>query len=205
MFKKLLCGLGIAGLAVFAAPASADFIDFESDASGSQANGFSSVDSGLVTFSDSSGAELVLDDYGTQGDGQSLFIGSDDASYLIMDFSVLVNNLSLDFGNDDPFYSNAGDTAELRLFLGATQVGFSSVIMNRDDIMNQSIGFSGVDFDRAEFFYNVTTSGLIEIVDNINFDASTGQPPVPEPATMTLLGLGLAGLAARSRKNKTQV
>ncbi|MGV2389854.1 MAG UNVERIFIED_CONTAM: PEP-CTERM sorting domain-containing protein [Microcystis novacekii LVE1205-3] len=122
----------------------------------------------------------------------------DDASALKMNFSHLMKSLSLDFGNDNPFFSSPGDTAELTLFLGATQVGFVSVPMNRDDIMNQTISFpasgQGQYFDMATFFYNVAvptpagTSGLVEIVDNIEFQ------PVPEPSTV--LGLGLLGLGA---------
>ena len=200
MRKLFVSGMLMAGVVAFAGVASADFIDFESDTDGLKPNGFSSVDSSAVTFSDSSGADLQLADWGHQSDGRGLAVFDDDASFLVMNFTGLYNTLSLDFGNDDPFFSSAGDTAELRLYNGGSQVGFVSVVMNRDDNMNQTIAYSGAGFDRAEFFYNVTGSGLIEIVDNIEFN----QAPIPEPATMTLLGLGLAGLAVRSRRNKSK-
>ena len=202
MRKQFLCGMLLAGVMAFAGVASADFIDFESDTAGLKPNGFSSVDSGAVTFTDSNGADLQVLSSGGSGetDGQSLVVFGDDAGFLIMDFTSLFNSISLDFGNDDPFFSSAGDTADLRLYNGGSQVGFVSVVMNRDDLMNQTIAYSGAAFDRAEFFYNVTGGGLIEVVDNIQFD----QAPIPEPATMTLLGLGLAGLAARSRRNKSK-
>jgi hypothetical protein len=41
------------------------------------------------------------------------------------------------------------------------------VVMNRNDIMDQTIGYAGASFDRAEVFYDVTTLGMSELVDDI--------------------------------------
>ena len=174
-------------------------IDFESDPSGAVPNGWMSADSALVAFSDSSGANLQVGNWGAQTNNtKGLGVWADDPSYLIMDFSTLVDSLQLDFGNDDPGFSIAGDQAVLTVFLGASQVGQTAVVMNRDDIMNQTIAISGPVFDRATFFYNVSTNGLIEIVDNIQF---TPFSAVPAPGAILLggIGTGLVGWLRRRR------
>jgi hypothetical protein len=88
-----------------------------------------------------------------------------------MDLDVPACAISVDFGNDDPAFSNPGDEAVLTVFDGATQVGQVSVVMNRNDTMDQTISISllgsGVFFDRATLLYDVTTVGLIEMLDNI--------------------------------------
>lgn len=174
-------------------------IDFESDATGAKPNGWQSDDSALVSFTDSMGANLDVYDYGNQSHGQALAVNSDDPSYLIMDFAVPVGFLSFEFGNDDPGYSAPGDLAILTAFLDGGQVGQTSVVMNRDDIMNQSISISGLTFDRATFFYDVTGgSGLIEIVDNIQFEPG-GVIPVPGALVLGSLGAGLVGWLRRRR------
>ncbi len=175
-------------------------VNFESDPVGAVPNGWMSADSALVAFSDSSGANLQVGNWGAQSNNtKGLGVWADDPSYLIMDFSTLVDSLQLDFGNDDPLYSVAGDQAVLTVFLGASQVGQTAVVMNRDDIMNQTIAISGLVFDRATFFYNATLmGGLIEIVDNIQF---TPFSAVPAPGAMLLggIGTGLVGWLRRRR------
>ncbi len=169
-------------------------IDFESDSDGPQANGFSSVDSALVTFEDSMGADLDILEGGYpgyEGDGQSLAVPFDDDSFLIMNFTSLVQDISVDFGNDDPGFATAGDVIVLTLFLSDVQVGQTEVVVNLDDLMNQSIGINDVVFDKATIKYEVS-GGLTEVVDNISF------VEVPEPATLLLLGLG--GVLLRKRR-----
>jgi hypothetical protein len=187
----LLC-LGLTGFAQ-----ASTLINFENDTAGPKPNGWSSVDSALLSFTDSVGAGLDVYDYGLQSHGQALAVKTDyDNSWLIMDFSTVVMSLSLEFGNDDPGWSNPGDLAVLTAFMGVSQVGQTTVVMNRDDIMNQSISISGVNFDSATFYYAVPrTQGLIEIVDNIEFTI------IPAPGALLLgsIGAGLVGWLRRRR------
>jgi hypothetical protein len=184
----------IVGLAVivlvgaYGPVAEAILINFESDTPGWKPNGFTSVDSPLVHFSDSSGSDLQVGDF-YEAHGRGLGVWWDDPSFLIMDFDVPMTSISLDFGNDDPRWVKPGDQAILTLFMGALQVGQPTVVMNRDDMMNQSISFSGTAFDQATFFYDITTppAGLIEVVDDIQLT------PVPEPGGVIIWSL-LAGL-----------
>lgn len=178
--------------------ANATLIDFESQAAGNKANGYTI---GGVSFSDSNGQGLNVGNYGSQGHGNSLAVFDDyDGSKLVMDFTKNANYLSFEFGNDDPGWTRPGDLAYLTLFNNGLQVGQVSVEMNRNDIMDQTITASGVTFDQAIFYYDAHPNGLIEIVDNINYNEAA---PVPEPGTIALLGLGMAGLAVYG-KRRTQ-
>lgn len=191
MNKLFLCALTVSAAV---GVASADVVNFESDSTGFPGNGFQSADSTQVTFTDSIGANLDLQNYGSQGDGISLAVDGDDHSALLMNFTSSQTSLSLDFGNDDPAYSSAGDLAVLNLYQGASLVAHVTVVMNRDDIMNQTISatFAG-GFDNAEFFYGDSSGNpinLIEIVDHITF--------TPTPGAAALLGIGaLAGSRRR--------
>jgi hypothetical protein len=181
--------------------ARAAIIDFEADAPGFYPNGFSPVGHPTVKFTDTSGADLNIFNYGSQGIGQSLAVDYDfDGSRLQIDFTVPVTSLSLWFGNDDPGWALSSDLAWLEIWSGGLFVTSVSMAMNLDDEMNQSIGYSGGPFDRAFFWYGDANGapftgggqlgpGLIEIVDMIEYT------PVPEPAS-ALATAGLLGLAA---------
>ncbi|MBU2978102.1 PEP-CTERM sorting domain-containing protein [Alteromonas sp. C1M14] len=178
-------------------------IDFESDTTGVQVDGFSSVDASGVYFSNSTGNSLELGNFGSQSDGIGLGIFADDASALNISFDSQISFLSLDFGNDDPGYTQSGDVALLTLFNGASQVAQTSIEMNLDDILNQTISYSGVLFDSASFVFadaSFNPLSLIEIVDNITYETSAVS--VPEPSTLAILALGVFGLAARKRCQK---
>jgi len=177
LWKMLAC-LGV--FALLGGVTQADLIGFDFDASGDKPNGWTSTDSAICHFTDS--------------------IGSDDASVLIIDFDVLVKDISLDFGNDDTPWASPGDVALLTLFSGGGQVGQTSVLLNLNDLMDQSISIFGISFDQAQFVYADATFnpiGLIEIVDDISFTRGDGD--IPEPATLLLIGAGIAGLGIRRR------
>jgi hypothetical protein len=94
-------------------------------------------------------------------------VAFDDHSFLEISFSVPICGLRMAFGNDDPAFSNPGDRALLRVSKGPVTVGKRTVVMNRNDIMDQSIGFTGASFTNAAMWFAVTTSGLAEIVDDV--------------------------------------
>ncbi len=170
-------------------------ITFESDVPESKPNGFVSVESSLVVFSDSDGANLEVYDAGAESDGQALGVFGDDDSYLIMDFALPMKAVGLLFGNDDDGFSCPGDEAVLTMFKDGAQVAEVRVVMNRNDLGDQTIEYAGgAIFDRATFFYDVSpagtcgnSQGLIEVVDNI---------AVTTASTQDIPTLGVAGFAA---------
>ncbi len=206
MNLRIAAWVGAAALTA-AAPAAAVpmLIDFEADPVGGKANGFNPIGHPGVHFSDTVGSGLFVGNFGVESGGtKGLAVFNDtDGGILNIAFDLALTFLGLSYGNDDPNFSNAGDLAVLTAYLGAAQVGQVTQVFNRDDIMNQTITIGGL-FDRVTFAYTnpalapftggSTNTGLIEIVDSIEYEA------VPEPGTLLLIGTGLAGLAMRRRR-----
>lgn len=175
-----------------------NLIDFESDTASPKANGFVSADYPFASFSDSGATNLEVDDFGPQSFGQAILIAADDGTFLVIDFQIPMRSISMWFGNDDPIASATGDEAVLTVFdAGGGQVGESRVVMNRDDVMNQSIAIlaGGECFTQATFLYDVDPAiGLAEIVDDIQFQECEIAIPTLSPLNLALLALLLAGV-----------
>lgn len=165
-----------AGLMVSGAPSSlaadtgAVEINFQNDTSGAKADGFSSVDSGRVSFFDTNGADLSVGDFGVQSHGQALAAFGADSGIELRLAQPSVQ-ISMAFGNDDPSIAVVGDVARLTAFRNGSTVRVEEVVLNRDDVMNQRIAVEGVGpVDRVVFQYlraNGTPFFLTPIVDDI--------------------------------------
>jgi hypothetical protein len=191
-FLMFLCAVTLA--LVLVGNANAVLVNFDNDAVGPKANGWVSNDSDLLHFSDSNGSGLKVLNAGNQTHGNAITCYNDyDDSYLIMDFDIYVGYLAFDFGNDDPEWIKKGNVV-LELYRDGTFVDQATMAMNVNDIMDQTMIYTGATFNRATIYYDVVGRGLIEAIDDINFEA------VPEPSTILLMGIGLLGLLGYSRK-----
>jgi Ca2+-binding RTX toxin-like protein len=176
--KRILLAVIAASAFVAVSSASASVtspikINFSADTAGPVANGFTSSGIPQVSFYDTIGADLAIYNSSTgETHGNAIIVQPDDASALEIRISKPTTGISMAFGNDDPSFADTTDKAQLTLFRGSTQVARTSVHVNANDLMDQTISESdGPLFNRAVFQY-VTSSGaplnLIEAVDNIH-------------------------------------
>jgi Ca2+-binding RTX toxin-like protein len=166
-------GLVSAGSAS-AAVATPVTVTFSGDSTGAKPNGFQSAGAPQAFFYDTKGADLYLSDFGNQSHGQALAVHDDDDSALEIRLAAPTNAIRMAFGNDDPTVANPSDQAELKLYRNATLVSQVEVNVNANDVMDQTIGYSGSAlFNRATFQYvnaSSTPLNLIEIVDDITIN-----------------------------------
>lgn len=108
-------------------------------------------------------------------------------------FSRSLSSVSLNFA------TNGATTLGLRAFLGTTLVGTVSAvgaIPNGFFLPEGVLAFGGAMFDNMSI---VTSNSLTQFaVDNMTVRPSA--TVVPEPATVALVGAGVAGLAAAARR-----
>jgi hypothetical protein len=168
-------------------------LDFEEEPLGDRGNTFASAEcGGCVEFTGWRSRELAIRLF---NGSQVLRIGEEGGS-LVIDFLVPVHTVHLDFGNDSnsPFVEPG--SAILIGLRGGEVVGFSSDLANRNGLIDQTLSLSGGGVIEQVFFA-FSQSGEFEpispIVDGLTFVT------VPEPGTLGLAALVLAGAAGRSR------
>ncbi|MEO0975118.1 MAG: hypothetical protein AAFX85_18675, partial [Pseudomonadota bacterium] len=142
-------------------------VDFEGDGLGHKTNGFSAVGVDGVSFSDTLGNDLRVGRWAECNYTNCLAVFADDESALRIDLDFIASGISLDFGNDQAFGSRPVADAELMLYRDGAYVGTSTVAVNGNDRMDQTISFSGAFFDQALFRYTDVVgfaATLIEVV-----------------------------------------
>jgi hypothetical protein len=142
--------------------------------------------------------------FGLSPDNNALFVNASGADFnvttLLITPSSAMRAIGFDFkgsnGTQVPGASPASYSITVTLVNGDTH---TINVVNPSFTNFSFIGFSSPDVDIASVAV-ATLSGGQPLLDNVSFSATA--EPVPEPATMVLLGTGLAGVASFVRKRR---
>jgi hypothetical protein len=212
--NKIVLGLASAVFAgsAFAAPVVLDFegigdqariLDFYNG--GTDSAGNSGANYGVSFGTDA----LGLVDVDAGGTGNTANEPSGETVMFFLTGSAILNNAA-GFDTGFSFYYSAAYAASVDVYSGLNATGtllgtINLSAQNRFNCVGDPAGeycnysAAGLSFNGTARSIDFSGTANYVVFDNITFGAATPPPPVPEPGTYAMLGLGLAGIAAFRR------
>ncbi|PKG82773.1 hypothetical protein CXF85_12655 [Colwellia sp. 75C3] len=164
---------------------------------------FDSISGSLLNYTED-GAVVSIND--NQCCSNTAYYGSG-GNYSWVTISLTSGDLinALDFrigdGHSSSFFSSGHQMNMIwETFVGSTSTGFGDVSMDRGSSVgwNDNAGFTSI---RVAALDSLTNFGEFQAI--ALDDLRIGAHSVPEPATLALLGFGLAGIGLRRKKKTT--
>jgi hypothetical protein len=178
--------------------------DFSGDPAGAKPDGWSSVGDPLVTFEATGPSQLQLGDFGGEF---THALGAVGRGYLVVRFGEPALHFGGLLGTQ-----RSGSRVTFQTFLDGGYVGgYSSFFPSHLATIGvgTEIGPEGSEryfpFDELHIALAVGGEDVHEVVTDLHWMAASDYPHLvatPEPASMALLGTGLAGLAGAARKRR---
>jgi hypothetical protein len=209
--KKLFCVLAIAGVLMFSVPAMAFFINFENGTDGATVTNI-----GGVSFMNFGGYPPMYGDsrtgaYNTTSDDLGYVKGFGNYHHMGNFFiwagdAADARGVKIDFTNNDGTWFKTGYSSYSIFVVEAWLTDGTMISVTGDANIDGPMGYLMIAAPdgKAIDYIVLHDTGNYWLADDMSGDASgVTTNAVPEPATMLLLGFGLAGVAvARKRFRK---